>query len=328
MVLSARRLECLRLGTADLLRSVLRRRPDLPPGQLRSSGPVGAGPAGGLRRAGPLRPGRPSAGARRRRTTTRSAPDLHPRRPGRRHGRLHREGRLPPSPRRDRPDELDALRADVDDAVGRARPDDRRSWWTTVDGVDICNRVNYINDQSALVAGLGADERFRRIGAFGGPDLRDAADRLDGNGVVIKVPGARSGLADLPWHRDCGMGATRSSAPCSTSAFSSTRPPPVPVSSRCWPARTGAPPGSRPRRDRGPPRGGPHHRAGGRHRALRPHPPRRPSAVRPQGTRDVGPSTCPTSHLSPSRWSGPARATTTSCSPATPGTSSTSTAFR
>jgi ectoine hydroxylase-related dioxygenase (phytanoyl-CoA dioxygenase family) len=24
--------------------------------------------------------------------------------------------------------------------------------------------------------------------------------------VVIKVPGAATGLADLPWHRDCGMG--------------------------------------------------------------------------------------------------------------------------
>ncbi|HXQ60918.1 MAG TPA: phytanoyl-CoA dioxygenase family protein [Acidimicrobiales bacterium] len=102
--------------------------------------------------------------------------------------------------------ELEQLRADVATAIARARPDDKRSWWTTVDGVDTCNRVNYLNDQSDLIAGLGADERFRRIGALGGPDLRDAPDRLDGNGVVIKVPGATSGLVDLPWHRDCGMG--------------------------------------------------------------------------------------------------------------------------
>jgi ectoine hydroxylase-related dioxygenase (phytanoyl-CoA dioxygenase family) len=45
-----------------------------------------------------------------------------------------------------------------------------------------------------------------RIGALGGADLRAAPDRLDGHGVVIKVPGAETGLADLPWHRDCGMG--------------------------------------------------------------------------------------------------------------------------
>jgi hypothetical protein len=102
--------------------------------------------------------------------------------------------------------EIDQLRADTERAVARARPDDKRSWWTTVDGRDICNRVNYLNEQSAFIAGLGDDPRLRRIGDLSGPGLRDAADRLDGHGVVIKVPGATTGLADLPWHRDCGMG--------------------------------------------------------------------------------------------------------------------------
>ncbi len=102
--------------------------------------------------------------------------------------------------------EVGALRADVVDAVAAARPDDRRSWWTTVEGRDVCNRVNYLNDRSARIAGLGSDARFRRIAALGGPGLRDARDRLDGNGAVIKVPGSTGGLADLPWHRDCGMG--------------------------------------------------------------------------------------------------------------------------
>ena len=103
-------------------------------------------------------------------------------------------------------DEVEALRADVEAAVLEARPDDKRSWWTTVDGEEVCNRVNYLNEQSTLVAGLGDDKRLRRIGDLGGTDLRDTADRLDGHNVVIKVPGASSGLADLPWHRDCGMG--------------------------------------------------------------------------------------------------------------------------
>jgi hypothetical protein len=102
--------------------------------------------------------------------------------------------------------EIEALRTEVDAAVARARPDDRRSWWTVVDGEEVCCRVNYLNDHSPLVAGLGEDDRFRRIAALARPDLRDARDRLDGNGVVIKVPGAAEGLADLPWHRDCGMG--------------------------------------------------------------------------------------------------------------------------
>jgi Phytanoyl-CoA dioxygenase (PhyH) len=102
--------------------------------------------------------------------------------------------------------ELESITAAVDAGVERARPDDKKSWWTSVGGRHVCNRVNYLNDQSELIAGLGADERFLRIGALGAEDLRDAADRLDGNSVVIKVPGAESGLADLPWHRDCGMG--------------------------------------------------------------------------------------------------------------------------
>jgi Phytanoyl-CoA dioxygenase (PhyH) len=104
------------------------------------------------------------------------------------------------------PGEVAALDADVAGAIGRARPDDRRSWWTTVGGREVCNRVNYLNDESDLVAGLGTDDRFLRIAALGGPELREAPDRLDGHGVVIKVPGASEGLVDLPWHRDCGMG--------------------------------------------------------------------------------------------------------------------------
>ena len=118
---------------------------------------------------------------------------------------LHRAGYLHLRGVMDLP-EVEALRADVVAAVATARPDDRRSWWTTVDGVEVCNRVNYLNDQSARIAALGSDPRFVRIAALGGTDLRDALDRLDGNGVVIKVPGSAGGLADLPWHRDCGMG--------------------------------------------------------------------------------------------------------------------------
>ena len=104
------------------------------------------------------------------------------------------------------PDEIQDVTADIDEAVARARPDDRKSWWTTVDGRDVCNRVNYLNDGSARIAALGADPRFLAIAALGEADLRDAKDRLDGNSVVIKVPGSEGGLADLPWHRDCGMG--------------------------------------------------------------------------------------------------------------------------
>jgi hypothetical protein len=104
------------------------------------------------------------------------------------------------------PEEIDALSEQINAAIALARPDDGRSWWTTVEAKDVCNRVNYLNDDCSLVEALDDDPRLQRIGALGGPELRVCSDRLDGNGVVIKVPGAEGGLADLPWHRDCGMG--------------------------------------------------------------------------------------------------------------------------
>ena len=129
--------------------------------------------------------------------------------------------------------EVGALTSDVELAVDRARPDDRKSWWTTVDGREVCNRVNYLNERSERVAALGADPRFLAIAALGGPELRDAHDRLDGNGVVMKVPGSSGGLADLPWHRDLRHGRPLGQVPrCSTWGFSSTPPPQTPASSK------------------------------------------------------------------------------------------------
>ena len=98
------------------------------------------------------------------------------------------------------------LRAEVAAAVAAARPDDRRSWWTTVDGREVCNRVNYINEPrrswpaSAPMADSPASPRW--------------VDPISGTpttGWTATVWSSRcrapsGGLADLPWHRDCGMG--------------------------------------------------------------------------------------------------------------------------
>src|SRR6202021_3576285 len=66
--------------------------------------------------------------------------------------------------------EINVLRSDVAEGIGAARPDDRRSWWTTVDGREVCNRVNYLNDESTAIAALGADARFLDIAALGADD--------------------------------------------------------------------------------------------------------------------------------------------------------------
>jgi hypothetical protein len=57
-----------------------------------------------------------------------------------------------------------------------------------------------------LLAGAHEDPRLQRIASWTDEPLRPFPDRLDGHSVVMKNSAVVSGLSDLPWHRDCGMG--------------------------------------------------------------------------------------------------------------------------
>jgi hypothetical protein len=103
-------------------------------------------------------------------------------------------------------DEIAELAAETERLQGLAAPDDGRSWWTTVDGAPACCRLIYTNERSERIAALADDPRLRRFRGLAGEELVPELDCLDGIGVVIKRPGADSGLADLPWHQDCGLG--------------------------------------------------------------------------------------------------------------------------
>jgi len=116
------------------------------------------------------------------------------------HGFLHVRGVF-------KPEEIEAMRAEVERARANATPDDGASWWATQkDGSEICCRVIYLGRQSSLVDGLGDDARLRRISRLGGEGLEPENNCLDGVSVVIKNPDVTEGLSDLPWHRDCGLG--------------------------------------------------------------------------------------------------------------------------
>ena len=105
------------------------------------------------------------------------------------------------------PSELDGLVSEVERLIDAARPGDGRSWWATrADGAEVCCRVTYTTLASAPIAALGDDERLRRLAALGPPGLVPTLDCLDGFAAVLKQPGAVEGLADLPWHQDCGLG--------------------------------------------------------------------------------------------------------------------------
>ena len=103
--------------------------------------------------------------------------------------------------------EIAELSAEADRLRDESVPGDRTSWWATLDdGSEVCCRVTYMAERSRAFADLAHDPRLERIASLTGLTLRVAPDRNDGVSVVIKNPGAVSGLSDLPWHRDCGLG--------------------------------------------------------------------------------------------------------------------------
>ena len=111
-------------------------------------------------------------------------------------------------------DEVAALLADTVVMHAEARPGDGRSWWgRNASGEEVLCRVLDAN-RFARFRALSDDPRIRRLVALAPEDLhaRDL-DALDSGTVLWKVPDVTEGLADLPWHRDCGMGGHARNCP-------------------------------------------------------------------------------------------------------------------
>ena len=104
-------------------------------------------------------------------------------------------------------EEIDELRAEVERLRADAQPGDRRSWWAvTESGKQTLCRLIYTGQLTETIAALDEDPRVRRLAGLAGAIVRPVPDRMDGHIVVLKIPGAREGMADLPWHIDCGLG--------------------------------------------------------------------------------------------------------------------------
>jgi hypothetical protein len=104
-------------------------------------------------------------------------------------------------------DEMAAANAEVDRLAALARPGDDRSWWATdADGVEQVCRLVYATQRSDVLAAIEQDERLTRLGTLLRDDVQRAPDRMEGSPVLLKVPGRTTGLANIPWHQDCGMG--------------------------------------------------------------------------------------------------------------------------
>ena len=104
-------------------------------------------------------------------------------------------------------DEIAALNADVDRLAAQARPRDDRSWWAfDAAGEEVLCRLVYANLGSERIAALEHDPRLLRLVALAGADVRATMDRMEGVGVLLKSAGELRGLANIPWHVDCGLG--------------------------------------------------------------------------------------------------------------------------
>lgn len=102
---------------------------------------------------------------------------------------------------------MDALDAEVDRLAAMAVPDDGTSWWVDDAGGQprLC-RLVYSGQRSDLIAGYEIDATIHRLGRLIREDLQVASDRMEGTSVLLKVPGRTTGLSNIPWHQDCGMG--------------------------------------------------------------------------------------------------------------------------
>ncbi len=109
-------------------------------------------------------------------------------------------------------DEIDAIDADLADAIGGARPSDGRSWWaSTADGERYPCRILDFAEQSPTLRDLFIDPRYLAVGELlgdghrpGDPFGEHFAD-VTAEGLVKKV-GSIDGLVCLPWHKDCQRG--------------------------------------------------------------------------------------------------------------------------
>lgn len=111
-------------------------------------------------------------------------------------------------------DVVAVLRAEVEALRAAAQPGDGQSWWgRNAAGEALVTRVlNGVTKPAA--SALYDNENVKSVVAATGLEFRSAyRNEIDGVTALWKIPDMVEGLADLPWHRDCGMGGHASNCP-------------------------------------------------------------------------------------------------------------------
>lgn len=100
--------------------------------------------------------------------------------------------------------EMAAVSEELDAAIALAEPDDGASWWAgDSNGRQQAVRVLWFHEKSEALRELLADDRLQWIAGLTG-DSHDGS-KLGAEGLV-KPLDIKTGLSDLPWHKDCGQG--------------------------------------------------------------------------------------------------------------------------
>jgi hypothetical protein len=104
-------------------------------------------------------------------------------------------------------DEVGRLGAEAVRIERAASPDDPFTWWAERPGGDpVLCRVIYADRRGPRIASLSDDPRMRRLAGLLGSPVVPMVDRMDGPTLLVKPAGELRGLANLPWHQDCGLG--------------------------------------------------------------------------------------------------------------------------
>lgn len=111
-------------------------------------------------------------------------------------------------------DEVAEMLAEAAVLHDEAREGDQESWWGKNDrGEAVLCRV-LTGARRPRLRQLHGDDRVNLVASLPGITIRnEAGNGRDGVTVLWKTPQVVEGLADLPWHRDCGMGGHAAKCP-------------------------------------------------------------------------------------------------------------------
>jgi len=115
------------------------------------------------------------------------------------------------------PDRIAEIGAEVDRLRDQAREGEFDSWWAADgEGRRFPYRLTFMGERSATLEALNADPTVQRLTALGGQQVVPVSDRVEGLLAVLKDFGTDpevTGFANLPWHKDCGLGGCQITCP-------------------------------------------------------------------------------------------------------------------